>query len=85
MSVDINRGQRRMLALVTAHVLDDAEAAEVAERDIDLNDVEACAELVYAAVDLLAQAIVVQSLAGGYEPEVFLGRLGSLLAVGAAP
>ncbi len=86
MTVDINWGQRKVLALVTAHVLDDDEAAQAAERDIDIDDPEDCAEVIYGAVDLLAQAIVTTSIMGcGADPEEFLGRLGASLAAGSSP
>ncbi len=81
MSVDINRGQRRVLALVTAHVFGDDEAAEIAGQDIDFDDPEAIAEIIYGAVDLLAQAIVTTSIMGcGADPAEFLGQLGASLA-----
>ncbi len=80
MSIDINRGQRKVLALVTAHVFGDDEAAEMAERDLDINDPDGIAEVIYGAVDLLAQAVVTSSVDIGVDPALFLGKLGASLA-----
>ena len=84
MSLDLRRGRRTVLGLVTAHVAAEVDgdrgAVEAAMEDVDLADQRECAEVIGAAVRLLAEAVVCTAIAAGIRPEDFLSSLGTTIA-----